>query len=225
MTLSYEHIYDTVMSTTHKTTISHKIDLKLAGYITLNISESIGNVSFTLLTDTTHNINVLFDGSNFIYDSRIIKMGSFIKTKDFVLNIPKCVPMVGDSINITVENIVESFVNTNLNDLIKDINENSKILFIRNSITDGDQRVLDLGSNTVPAFITSIISTSIDNNRSKDVYVNFNLEGGKKLPPNLSNINTGPTPMLHINYSERENDVVVLSKIYKIVNNKCLENI
>ena len=240
VSVSYEHIYDSVTTTTNsvdeqgapvvttetnKTSVSHKINLTLDGYITLNIGESIGNVSFTLLTNTTHNINVVFDGSNFIYDSQIIKMGSFIKTNDFVLNVPKCDPIAGDSINITVENIVESFDNTNLNDLITDINQNSKILFVRNSITTGDQRVLDLGSNTVPTFITSVISGTIDNNRSKDVYADFKLEGGKGLPRNLSDIDTGPTPLVHINYSERENDVIVLAKIYKVINNKYSENV
>lgn len=238
ISLTYEHIYDSVTTTTNsvdeqgepiqttetiKSSVSHKIDLLLNGYITLNVGESIGNVSFTLLTNTVHNIHVVFDGTNFVYDSQIIKMGSFIKTNDFILNVPKCDPIAGDSINIVVENITESFINTNLNDLITDINNNSKILFIRNSITSGDQRVLDLGSNTVPTYITSIISGSF-NNRSKDTYSDFNLEGGKGLPRNLSDIDTGQTPLVHINYSERENDAVVLAKIYKVINNNYLEN-
>ena len=235
ISITYEHTYDTVTTTTstndeqgvpvvtsetNKTSVNHKIDIVLNNFVTLDISESIGNVHFTLLNNIPLDIKITYDGSNFIYDSQIVKMGSFLKTNNIVVNIPKCDPLLGDSIIIKVENVTETFQHASLTDLISIVNTASKTLFMRNNITNGDQQVLNLGSNTAPTSTNTIISGTIDNNRSKDVYSNFNLEGGIGLPQNISDIFTGPTPLVHINYSERENDVVVLAKIFKVVNQK-----
>ena len=237
--LSYKHTYNTITTTTTSldenniettntnvdlSTISHSVDINLDLLLTISIGESIGNVSFKLLANSPIEIVIVYDGVNFIYESNIVKMGSFIKTSDFILNIPKCQPQINDKIIIKTENINESFSASTINELITQINQNSKILYIRDTQTSGDTLVLSNTSLTSPNATTSILSGTFENNISEDLYEDFNLEGGVGLPYNISNIDTGPTPLIHINYSERDNDVVILAKIYKVVNQKYIDN-